>query len=175
MAYPQDIRAYWPNWAGTRRIMIANRTWIVYKSRSSSSVYCGYRRSLALINIMSILRLLSAVTVLATTCVARPTSNVDFEKTVVEKLEAAPVGWLKDSSAKLDKDATSITLKVHLVNQDMDKFHDLAMNVRSSREQQSHGLKLISMTDCNSWSRTVREPSRPRDHSCYDRTQAGIK
>ena len=83
---------------------------------------------------MYILGLLPVITILATACVARPTN--EFSKTVVEKLEAAPVGWVKDSSAKLDKDSTSITLKVHLVNQNMDQFHDLAMNVWSFPEQQ---------------------------------------
>jgi tripeptidyl-peptidase-1 len=76
---------------------------------------------------MFILRVLPVVTVLATACVARPTN--EFSKAVIEKLEAAPVGWVKDSSTELDKDSTSITLKVHLVNQDMDRFHDLAINV----------------------------------------------
>jgi tripeptidyl-peptidase-1 len=79
--------------------------------------------------IMFVTKSLSAVAILVTACVARPTSSVDFTSTVFEKLSGAPVGWVKDSTAKLDKDATSITLKVHLVNQDMDKFHDLAMNV----------------------------------------------
>ncbi|KAL5120408.1 hypothetical protein ACEQ8H_001698 [Pleosporales sp. CAS-2024a] len=78
---------------------------------------------------MYILRALSTVTVLSAVCVSRPTSNVDYNRAVVEKLQAAPAGWEKDPSAALDKDATSITLKVHLVNQDMDKFHDLAMNI----------------------------------------------
>jgi tripeptidyl-peptidase-1 len=82
-----------------------------------------------LINTMFVQHFLSAVTVLSAICTARPTSNDDFSKVVVEKLDTAPVGWVKDSSATLDKDATSITLQIHLVNQDMDKFHDLAMNV----------------------------------------------
>ncbi|KAH8702808.1 Pro-kumamolisin, activation domain-containing protein [Phaeosphaeriaceae sp. PMI808] len=67
---------------------------------------------------MYILRLLSVITILATACASRPTSNVDFNKVVV-----------KDPSAKLDKNSTSITLRVHLANQDMTKFHDLAMNI----------------------------------------------
>jgi hypothetical protein len=71
---------------------------------------------------------LSALAVVATTCLARPTSSV-----VVEKLDSAPVGWVKDgSSAALDKEATTITLKIHMVNKDMAKFHELAMNVRCS-------------------------------------------
>jgi tripeptidyl-peptidase-1 len=82
---------------------------------------------------MFILKTLSAVAVMTISCVARPTSSSDFNTTVVEKLNSAPFGWEKDASAKLDKDATSITLKIHLVNQDMDKFHDLAMNVREQQ------------------------------------------
>lgn len=78
---------------------------------------------------MFIPHFLSAVTILAATCVARPTNSDATSKVVVEKLEAAPVGWVKDSPAQLDKDATLITLKIHLVNADMDKFHNLAMNV----------------------------------------------
>lgn len=77
---------------------------------------------------MYVLRIFSTVAILTTAAIARPTSEA-FHKNVVEKLEAPPVGWVKDASAKLDKDTTSITLKIHLVNQDMDKFHELAMNV----------------------------------------------
>lgn len=68
---------------------------------------------------------LSVVAILAVACIALPTSSVVFER-----LESVPAGWTKDDSAQVDKDATSITLKIHLVNKDMDKFHELAMNVR---------------------------------------------
>ena len=54
--------------------------------------------------------------------VAHPTSHLDFEKSIVETLKATPSGWIKDASEAVDKDATSITLKIHLVNKDMDKF-----------------------------------------------------
>lgn len=74
-------------------------------------------------------QVLSWVALLANACVARPTSDVNFSKAIVEKLDAAPIGWVNDVSTNLDKDITLITLKVHLVNKDMDKFHDLAMNV----------------------------------------------
>lgn len=78
---------------------------------------------------MHILSFSFSLATLTTVCIARPTNNVNFNKAVVETLDAAPTGWVKDAAAKLDKDATSITLKIHLVNQDMDKFHDLAMNI----------------------------------------------
>ncbi|KAF1955942.1 subtilisin-like protein [Byssothecium circinans] len=61
---------------------------------------------------------------LSTRAFARPTSNF-----VIEKLESPSVGWVKDSSAYVDKDATTITLKIHLANQNMDKFHERAMNI----------------------------------------------
>lgn len=81
--------------------------------------------------IMFLLKSLSAAIVLSAACVALPaTERVDFKSSVVEKLKGPPVGWVKDEAAKLNKDATSVTLKIHLVNQDMDKFHELAMNVR---------------------------------------------
>jgi tripeptidyl-peptidase-1 len=81
---------------------------------------------------MYILRTVSSLVILATACAARPTSDAKLNKAVVEKLEGPPDGWVQDASVELDKDTTSITLKVHLVNQNMEKFHDLAMNVRSS-------------------------------------------
>jgi len=101
-----------------------------HKSGWSSAAHCHPSRSFAFIFTMYTHQVLSWVSLLATACVARPASDVNFSKAVVEKLDAAPVGWVKDVSADLDKAATSITLKVHLVNKDMDKFHDLAMNVR---------------------------------------------
>ena len=81
---------------------------------------------------MLLLSGLSAATALFTACSALPTigRDVDFKSSVVEKLAGPPVGWTEDTSAKLHKDATSVTLKIHLVNQDMDKFHIRAMDVR---------------------------------------------
>lgn len=67
---------------------------------------------------------LSALAILVCVSDARPTSSVVFEK-----VESSPAGWVLDNSAKLDRDATFITLKIHLVNQGMDKFHKLAMDV----------------------------------------------
>lgn len=58
--------------------------------------------------------------------------RVSFESTVIEKLNGPPVGWVKDAEAKMNKDSEKIKLRVHLVQQDMDKFHEMAMNVRNS-------------------------------------------
>lgn len=59
---------------------------------------------------------------------ARPTSNV-----VLEKIEDSPTGWVLDPSSDVDKDNTVISLKIHLTNQGMDEFHNLAMDVRALR------------------------------------------
>lgn len=73
---------------------------------------------------MRVLNNLSALAVLVCVSTARPTSSAVFEK-----VESSPAGWTLDKTAKIDKDATTITLKIHLVNQGMDKFHKLAMDV----------------------------------------------
>ena len=57
-------------------------------------------------------------------CDALPTSSI-----VLEKIEGTPAGWTLDQSADVDRDATVMQLKIHLVNQGMDKFHKLAMDV----------------------------------------------
>lgn len=51
---------------------------------------------------------------------------------VVEKLDSPPAGWIKDDvlSSEMNKGEMSMKLRIHLVHQDMDKFHDLATKVR---------------------------------------------
>jgi tripeptidyl-peptidase-1 len=53
----------------------------------------------------------------------------EFTKSVREKLARPPQGWTKDESFTLDKDTSTLRLRIHLSHQDMDKFHELAMNV----------------------------------------------
>lgn len=55
---------------------------------------------------------------------AFPTGSV-----VLEKIESSPAEWVLDQSAKVDRDGTFMTLKIHLVNQGMDEFQKLAMDV----------------------------------------------
>lgn len=71
---------------------------------------------------------------LATSVFSSPTSGVsarhdDFVTSVVETIAGPPAGWIEDKGAKLDKDSHMVKLQIHLVHQDMDKFHDLAMKV----------------------------------------------
>jgi hypothetical protein len=93
---------------------------------------------------MFLLKSVAVVVAVSTAAVARPASHINFAKSVAEEIASPPVGWTEDAAEKVDKDATSITLKIHLVNQDMDSFHKHAMNV-SERIAQSKdaGYKLI--------------------------------
>jgi len=87
---------------------------------------------------------LSALAIVVCISDARPTSSVVFEK-----VESSPAGWKLDNSAKVDRDGTFITLKIHLVNQGVDKFHKLAMDVGRSHPDEAVEAKLTECTDCN--------------------------
>lgn len=56
----------------------------------------------------------------------------EFTSSVREKLTGPPPGWTRDESFTLDKDTSTLSLRIHLAHQDMDKFHELAMNVWQS-------------------------------------------
>jgi tripeptidyl-peptidase-1 len=58
-------------------------------------------------------------------CNALPANSV-----VLEKIESSPTGWTLDPAANEEKARTTLTLKIHLVNQGMNDFHKLALDVR---------------------------------------------
>ncbi|KAK0105521.1 hypothetical protein ONS95_004118 [Cadophora gregata] len=60
---------------------------------------------------------------------AEATVDNDFASSVVESIAGPPSGWIRDEGANLDKDSHMIKLRIHLAHQDMDKFHDLAMQI----------------------------------------------
>ncbi|KAF8860253.1 subtilisin-like protein [Acephala macrosclerotiorum] len=62
-------------------------------------------------------------------CVSSSPTFADETSRTIEKIESAPVGWMKDESTQLDKDESLMKLRIHLVHQDMDKFHEMAMNI----------------------------------------------
>jgi tripeptidyl-peptidase-1 len=83
-----------------------------------------------------LLKIFSAFLVLPSTTIAIPTTtgkypskDALFSSSIREKLAGPPAGWVRDESAKVDKETSVLSLRIHLVHQDMDKFHDLAMNV----------------------------------------------
>lgn len=83
---------------------------------------------------MGLLHAASLLLALASTTLSFPTSgsqDVRKNSVVVESLSAPPRGWVKNETQQVDKEAAQIRLRMHLVHQDMDKFHELAMNVCS--------------------------------------------
>ncbi|ROW06737.1 hypothetical protein VMCG_04002 [Cytospora schulzeri] len=83
---------------------------------------------------MGFLKAASVLLALASTATSFPTwgnpfSQDVYKNRVVESLTAPPRGWVKDESAYVDKDAAQIRLRMHLVNQDMDKFYELALSI----------------------------------------------
>ena len=71
---------------------------------------------------------------LLTPGLALPTSGTSkddsLKMSVAQSISEPPAGWTKDESTKVDKDTAMMTLRIYLKQQDMDKFHDLAMKVR---------------------------------------------
>jgi hypothetical protein len=128
---------------------------------------------------MFVLKGLSVAVALAVTVVARPAPQIDFEKSIVEVLKEAPTGWDKDASQNVEKDATYITLKIHVVNKNMDKFHEHATNASTHSRKRHVEHILMSYTGCDTRSCSIRpayvsrrdprhdRPSRRVDRSCY--------
>jgi tripeptidyl-peptidase I len=81
------------------------------------------------------LKNLSVLLALSSSALTLPTSGNDsgrdelFRSSIFEKLAGPPAGWVKDEGGQIDKDVLTVKLRIHLVQQDLDKFHDLAMKV----------------------------------------------
>lgn len=56
-------------------------------------------------------------------------SSLFSSRRVVESLASPPRGWVRDDTTVVSKDNAAIRLRVHLAHQDMDKFHELALNI----------------------------------------------
>lgn len=52
------------------------------------------------------------------------------KSSVFEKIAAPPAGWVLDEDASFDKAASMMKLRLHLVAQNMQEFHKMAMDVR---------------------------------------------
>ena len=88
---------------------------------------------------MLLLNTISAVLALSSSALAFPFSqtgdeskDVTFKSSIFEKLAMPPRGWEKDESVLFDKDGSSVKLRIHLVQQGMSDFHDLALKVLDS-------------------------------------------
>jgi len=84
---------------------------------------------------MFLFNTVSVLLALSSSANASPTLGGIFRRdealksSVFEKLTGPPAGWIKDETATIDKDASTVRLRFHLVQQDMGKFHDIAMKV----------------------------------------------
>jgi tripeptidyl-peptidase-1 len=83
---------------------------------------------------MLLLTTISSALALLSFTFASPTGHssrdIMFKSSLIEKLNGPPIGWTKDDTIKIDKDVEGVKLRIHLVQQGMDKFHDMAMRVR---------------------------------------------
>ncbi|TAQ83531.1 hypothetical protein B7494_g8146 [Chlorociboria aeruginascens] len=85
---------------------------------------------------MHLSKIVRAILVFAASSSALPTRSNDLSKTsVIEKLKAPPAGWIEDETANLDKDGTGVKLRIHLAQQDMGKFHDVAMRIATPGDE----------------------------------------
>jgi len=54
----------------------------------------------------------------------KPSRVATFKSSVFEKLAKAPPGWENDGSVLFNENTSSIKLRIHLVQQNLNDFHD---------------------------------------------------
>jgi hypothetical protein len=64
-------------------------------------------------------------------------------------MKVLPIGRVQNVSEEVDKDTTSITLKIHLVNKNMDRFYEHAIKVSIVDSERDLRVILILYADCN--------------------------
>jgi hypothetical protein len=103
---------------------------------SSFEYFVRFQRPTKLVTVaaMYLLNTVSAVLAFSSSALAFPfpsdsSKDVTFKSSIFEKLAAPPAGWAKDDTVQFDKDASTVRLRIHLVQQSMEEFHDLAMKV----------------------------------------------
>lgn len=87
---------------------------------------------------MFLLKIVSSVLAVSSSVIALNIPNhgahhgsrdVTFKSSVYEKLTGPPKGWVRDDATSFDKDVSMVKLTIQLVPQNMDEFHELALNV----------------------------------------------
>jgi tripeptidyl-peptidase-1 len=71
----------------------------------------------------------SAVALSIPTVAERSTNDATSKSSIYEKLSGPPAGWVRDDSTTINKDISTVKLRIQLMEQNMNKFHELAMNV----------------------------------------------
>lgn len=80
---------------------------------------------------MLLLKTLSAVAAVASSATALNIPKSSGSGRVAEKLNGPPIGWALDDSTPINKETSMMKLRVQLTPQNMGKFHELAIDVRS--------------------------------------------
>jgi len=84
---------------------------------------------------MFALNTLSVFLALSSSVIAWPTfglhssRDATFKSSIVAKLNGPPAGWEKDDTAEVNKAVDMVKLRIHLVQQGMSDFHDVAIKV----------------------------------------------
>jgi hypothetical protein len=65
----------------------------------------------------------------ADTASAGLNNDAYFKSSVFEKLAVPPIGWARDDNVRVDKELDMVKLRIHLIQQNMRDFHELAMSV----------------------------------------------
>lgn len=78
---------------------------------------------------MLVLKTISAVVAVASSVAALHVPKSTDAGRIYEKLNSPPAGWEVDNTTPINKDTSTMKLRVQLVPQNMNKFHELAMNV----------------------------------------------
>lgn len=89
---------------------------------------------------MAFMKACTAVLALASSAAAFPTFSSpwslssqnaapSYASGIVESLAAPPRGWARDDTKVVDKDSALVKLRMHLAHQDMDRFHEAALNI----------------------------------------------
>jgi tripeptidyl-peptidase-1 len=112
---------------------------------------------------MLLLNAFSAAMAVASSVAALKVPRLSNSGRVYEKLNGPPAGWAIDDSTPIDKETSTMKLRVQLVPQNMDIFHELAMNVRFLAYLLEH-LLMHSLADCHSWARILRKAPPPACH-----------
>jgi len=71
----------------------------------------------------------SAVALSIPTVAEHSTNDATSKSSIYEKLSGPPAGWVRDDSTTINKDISTVKLRIQLMEQNMNKFHELAMNV----------------------------------------------
>ncbi|POS79138.1 tripeptidyl-peptidase 1 [Diaporthe helianthi] len=62
--------------------------------------------------------------------------DVQNDLVVFDSLSSPPLGWVKNETQQVDKEAAPIRLRLHLAHQNMDKFHQMASNIATPGNSQ---------------------------------------